>query len=78
MVMMSQPLRRSRFDFGNPLLFDPKEYGGIVVIRVSKPAALAEIGLGIETLIRGIRLGLVEGNLWIVDHGMIREYQPPE
>jgi predicted nuclease of predicted toxin-antitoxin system len=65
-------------DFGNPLLFDPREHSGIVVIRLSKPATLSEIGLGIETLIRGIRLGPVEGKLWIVDRGMIREYQPPE
>ena len=65
-------------DFGNPLLFDPREYSGIVVIRLSKPATLAEIGLGIDTLIRGIRLSPVEGKLWIVDRGMIREYQPPE
>ena len=65
-------------DFGNPVLFDPTGYSGIVVIRLSKPATLAEIALGIETLIRGIRLGPVDGKLWIVDRGMIREYQPPE
>jgi predicted nuclease of predicted toxin-antitoxin system len=65
-------------DFGNPLLFDPTAYSGIVVIRLSRPATLSEIGLGIETLIRGIRLGPVAGKLWIVDRGMIREYQPPE
>jgi predicted nuclease of predicted toxin-antitoxin system len=65
-------------DFGNPILFNPAEYSGIVVIRLSKPATLAEIGLGIETLIRGMQLSLVEGKLWIVDRGMIREYQPPE
>ena len=65
-------------DFGNPILFDPTEYSGIVVIRLSKPATLAEIGLGIETLIRGILSGPVQGKLWIVDRGMIREYQPPE
>ncbi len=65
-------------DFGNPILFDPTEYSGIVVIRFSRPATLAEIELGMETLVRGIRLGPVEGKLWIVDRGMIREYQPPE
>ncbi|MBI2535423.1 MAG: DUF5615 family PIN-like protein [Gemmatimonadetes bacterium] len=66
------------FDFGNPLLFDPRQYLGIVVIRLSKPATLAEIELGVDTLIRGVRQGPVEGKLWIVDRGMIREYQPPE
>jgi predicted nuclease of predicted toxin-antitoxin system len=65
-------------DFGNPLVFAPAEYSGIVVIRLSKPATLAEIELGIDTLIRGARLGPLEGKLWIVDRGMIREYQPPE
>ena len=65
-------------DFGNPLLFDPTEYSGIVVIRLSKPATLAEIGVGIDTLIRGIEVGPVEGKLWIVDRGVIREYQPRE
>jgi hypothetical protein len=49
-----------------------------VVIRFSRPATLAEIELGMETLVSGIRLGPVEGKLWIVDRGMIREYQPPE
>ena len=39
-------------DFGNPILFDPTKYGGIVVIRLSKPATLTEIELGIDTLIR--------------------------
>ena len=48
------------------------------VIRLSGPATLAEIGLGIETLIGGIQLGPVEGKLWLVERGMIREYQPPE
>jgi predicted nuclease of predicted toxin-antitoxin system len=43
-------------EFGNPLLFDPTEHRGIVVIRLSEAATLTEIGLGIETLIRGIRL----------------------
>lgn len=57
---------------------DPRRYLGIVVIRLAKPATLAEIELGMDTLIRGVRLGPVEGKLWIVDRGMIREYQPPE
>ena len=48
------------------------------LIRLSRPATLAEIGLGIETLIGGIQLGPVEGKLWLVERGMIREYQPPE
>jgi predicted nuclease of predicted toxin-antitoxin system len=65
-------------EFGNPLLFDPTEHSGIVVIRLSKAATLTEIGLGIETLTRGIQLASAEGRLWIVDRGMIREYQPPE
>ena len=65
-------------DFGNPLLFDPSEYSGIVVIRLSKPATLAEIGLAMDTLVRGIQVGPVEGKLWIVDRGRIREYQQPE
>jgi len=47
-------------------------------MRLSGPATLAEIGLGIETLIGGIQLGPVEGKLWLVERGMIREYQPPE
>lgn len=65
-------------DFANPLLFNPREYSGIVVVRLSKPATLAEIALGIDTLIRGVQLGLVAGKLWIVDRGMLREYQPQE
>ncbi len=65
-------------DFGNPVLFDPRQYLGIVVIRLAKPATLAEIDLGMDILIRGVGVGPVVGKLWIVDRGMLREYQPPE
>jgi predicted nuclease of predicted toxin-antitoxin system len=65
-------------DFGNPLLFYPPEYSGIVVIRLSKPATPSEIEMGIDTLIRGLELSSVEKKLWIVGRGTIREYQPLE
>ena len=60
-------------DFGNP----PRQYNGIAVVRLSKPATLDDLASGIDTLIRGVAQGGIEGKLWIIHRGRIREYQPP-
>ena len=63
-------------EFGNPLIFDPAHYPGIVVLRL--PARPAPEGLvdAVQTLIGGLTQWSVAGKLWIIQRSRIREYQP--
>jgi predicted nuclease of predicted toxin-antitoxin system len=64
-------------EFGNPLLFRPSQFAGIAVLRLpSKPAAEDLVAV-IETLLAGLTQSSIEGKLWIVQRGRIREYQEP-
>jgi predicted nuclease of predicted toxin-antitoxin system len=65
-------------EFGNPLLFRPADYSGIVVIRVPSQATRSGLMQAIETLIRAATRADVAGKLWIVHAGRLREYQPEE
>ena len=63
-------------DFSNPLLFRPSEYAGIAVLRLpSKPTANDLID-ALQTLIGGLNQADITGQLWVVQRGRIREYQP--
>lgn len=64
--------------FGNRMRFNPSEYAGIVVIRLTSRANFAEWREAIETLILGLDRAEVFGKLWIVRQGTIQEYQPIE
>ncbi len=65
-------------DFSNPLLFNPADYAGIAVLRLpSKPTA-AHLLNAIETLANGLTGADLQGKLWIVQPGRIREYQPEQ
>jgi predicted nuclease of predicted toxin-antitoxin system len=61
--------------FANPLVFRPSEYPGIVVLRLPRRPSPEDLFAAIETLIGGLRQRTVEGRLWIVQRGRIREYQ---
>lgn len=63
-------------EFGNPFLFNPSDYSGIVVLRLPQRASADDFRIEIQTLIRGLSSGNIEGKLWIVQKGRIREYQP--
>ena len=65
-------------DFGNPLLFRPSDYAGIAVLRLPPKPAQQDLLDAIRTLIGGLAQGEIEGKLWIVQRGRIREYQPDE
>lgn len=65
-------------DFGNPLLFRPPDYAGIAVLRLPPKPAQQDLLDAIRTLIGGLAQGEIEGKLWIVQRGRIREYQPDE
>lgn len=65
-------------DFGNPLIFKPADYSGIAVLRLPPRAAPQDLFDAVRTLIGGLSERVIEGRLWIVQRGRIREYQPEE
>ena len=62
--------------FGNPLVFKPSDYEGIVVLRLPSKPTPADLLTEIRTLIGGLAQKEIKGNLWIVQRRRIREYQP--
>lgn len=63
-------------DFANPLLFDPRLYSGIAVLRPPKRPSIDELLDVVRTLVRGLETSEVSGKLWSVQEGRIREYRP--
>jgi predicted nuclease of predicted toxin-antitoxin system len=61
-------------EFGNPLLFDPAGYSGIVVIRLPARATHAALVEAVRTLVQAMATRSVVGNLWIVHRNQVREY----
>jgi predicted nuclease of predicted toxin-antitoxin system len=64
-------------DFGNPLLFAPRDYAGIVVLRLSRKPSPVDLLETVETLISALSREDPGGKLWIVQKGRIRVYQDP-
>jgi predicted nuclease of predicted toxin-antitoxin system len=65
-------------DFGNPLLFRPSNYAGIAVLRLPPKPTPDDLFDAIRTLIAGLAQRQIEGKLWIIQRGRLREYQPEE
>jgi len=65
-------------EFGNPLLFKPSEYHGIVVLRLPPRPTPQDLLDAVHTLVGGLERESVLGKLWVVRRGRIREYQPEE
>ena len=65
-------------DFGNPLIFKPSDYAGIAVLRLPPRPTPDDLFDAVRTLIGALEREMIEGKLWIVQRGRIREYQPPE
>ncbi len=63
-------------EFGNPLLFHPASYSGIVVIRLPARATQAALRHAVRTLVQAAPARPVAGKLWIVHRDQIREYHP--
>jgi predicted nuclease of predicted toxin-antitoxin system len=63
-------------EFGNPLIFKPKEYAGIAVLRLPSSPTPNDLLQATNGLIFGLSRKGIEGQLWIVQRGRIREYQP--
>ncbi len=62
-------------DFGNPLLFKPSDYAGIAVLRLPRTPSHDDLLAAVETLIGGFGKENINGRLWIVQKGRVREYQ---
>ncbi len=65
-------------EFGNPLLFKPSDYPGIVVLRLPPRPTAQDLADAMQTLISGLARESITGKLWVVQRGRIREYQPEE
>ena len=62
-------------DFGNPLIYRPSRYPGIAVLRLPGHPAADDLEDGVRTLNGGLQRDSIEGRLWIVQRGRIRQYQ---
>lgn len=63
-------------DFSNVLRFPPREYAGIVVLRLPHPIELAAIRQRTRVLLQAAENEYLSGRLWIVEQDRIREYNP--
>ena len=61
-------------DFGNPLRFDPSRYSGSAVLRLPPRSMAGDLSDAVRTLAVGLAGSTIEGKLWIVQRGRIREY----
>ena len=62
--------------FANPLRYNPTNYAGIAVIRLSKEQLLVDLLSALKTMIDGLKKKTIIGQLWIVRKDRIRQYQP--
>jgi predicted nuclease of predicted toxin-antitoxin system len=60
--------------FANPLVFSPRMYPGIVVLRLPPLPNPEDLATAIETLATGLNVKSPEGRLWVVRAGRIRRY----
>ena len=62
-------------DFSDPLRFDPSLYSGIAVLRLPLKFMAGDLLDIIRTLAVGLASMAIEGRLWVVQRGRIREYR---
>lgn len=62
-------------DFGNPMRFDPSHYHGIAVLRLPFKSTASDLFDVVRTLALELADTTIEGKLWIVQRGRIREYR---
>ena len=65
-------------DFSNPIRFVPSRSAGIAVLRLPPRPGPSDLSDGIRTLASGLAERSLEGKLWIVQRGRIRQYQEEE
>jgi predicted nuclease of predicted toxin-antitoxin system len=62
-------------EFADPVRFDPKSHGGIVVLRLPRRPSSQDLTDAVQTLVNALETRSVEGQLWIVERGVVREHQ---
>ena len=62
-------------DFGNPLRFTPSRHAGIAILRLQRGSGAGDLLQAIRTLAAGLAGNTIDGKLWIVQRGHIREHQ---
>jgi predicted nuclease of predicted toxin-antitoxin system len=65
-------------EFGNPLLFKPTDYSGIIVLRLGPKPSLPDFIDAVNVLIKALGKNNISGKLWVVQRNRIREYQPED
>ncbi len=61
----------------NTVRYPPREYSGIVVLRLAEPISPASIEHGIGVFLDAAMTRTLAGRLWIVDHERVREFADP-
>jgi uncharacterized protein DUF5615 len=64
-------------EFANPLVFLPSEFAGIAGLRLPSKPGYNDLLDAVETLAGMLDRSPIEGKLWIVQRGRVREYQEP-
>jgi hypothetical protein len=62
-------------DFSDPLRYPPKDYAGIVVVRLPGRFRLALMERALGLVVEAAKRGDVRGRLWIAEVDRVREYQ---
>ena len=62
-------------DFSNPLRYRPGEQEGIAVIRLPRRCSHGHLEAAVAALEEGLATRPLSGKLWVVQPGLIREYQ---
>jgi hypothetical protein len=63
-------------DFSNPMVFDPSQYAGIAVLRLPPRSLVYDLWDACQLLVDALVAERIEGRLWIVQRGRVREYRP--
>jgi len=61
-------------DFGQILRFPPSRYAGIAILRLPVPMSQSGLQEAVQALLMGLEKREIQGKLWIVARGKIREY----
>lgn len=62
-------------DFSDPLRYPPKEYAGLVVVRLPGRFQLTLLERALRLIVEAAKRSDVRGHLWIAEVDRVREYQ---
>ena len=65
-------------DFANPFVFPPEDYVGIAVIRLPRRPTPEDLFSAVRTFLSALEKDSIEGMLWIVERGRVRQHLPDE